>query len=99
MPGTIHLKTVYGTEPRGCMAQVWNADGKQIRNIGINDTPVDIEVPAGTYTLKFEGHDKTLYPAVVEVKLFEAGEVSLTIDLSQPVQAKGAIVSGPPTAR
>jgi hypothetical protein len=85
-PGTIHLLTTYGGQPRGCRAQVWTAEGKQIQDVGIegDGRSVDIRVAPGTYTLKFLGHDGNLYPATVEVQLYEAGEVSLTIDLSRP---------------
>jgi hypothetical protein len=98
MPGTIHLRTTLDGKPHSCMAQVWNADGKQIRNLGVNDTPVDIELPPGTYTLKFEGFDNAMYPAVVEVKLFSAGHVNLAVDLNQ-APLKGTVVNGAPAPR
>jgi hypothetical protein len=83
VPGTVHLKTVLNGEPQSCMVQVFNAQGNQVQQDGVNDGHVDVEKLApGSYTLKFLGFDNQPYPAVRSVKLFEAGEINLTVELS-----------------
>jgi hypothetical protein len=83
VPGTIHLHTTVDGQPHGCLVQVFNAQGRQVQQDGVNDGHVDIEnLAPGTYTLKFQGFEQQLYPAQRTVKLFEAGEVDLTVELT-----------------
>ncbi len=84
IPATIDLHTTLSGQPHGCQALVFNAQGNQIQSLGINDGHVVVEkLAAGTYTLKFQGFDNQMYPAVRTVKLFEAGEVKLNVELSE----------------
>jgi hypothetical protein len=84
IPATVDLHTTLNGTPHSCMVQVFNEQGSQIQLLGVNDGHVVVEkLTAGTYTFKFEGFEKQMYPAVRTVKLFEAGEVKLTVELSQ----------------
>ena len=78
LPGKLTVHTRAGGKPVGCMMQVFNAEGTQLSEEGVNDGVVRLpKLAAGEYTLRFTGHSGQQYPAIVKFKLYEAGELEL----------------------
>lgn len=87
-PATVRIRTYQAGQPKDCWGMLFNDQGTQLQEFGVSEGRATVDkLFAGTYVVRFRGFEKNEYPAEVEFKLFEAGELDLEIDLDKPGQA------------
>lgn len=94
-PGTVRLNASLHGQPASCTALLFAADGRQLREYGVNEGSLVIDkLLAGDYTLRFRDHAGKSYPAELRFRIFEAGELKLQVELSEaPTGTSGTSVS------
>lgn len=84
-PATLRLSCFYHGEPKDCWVKLFKPDGRQLLEAGCNEGRLTLgKLHAGTYILRFYDPGQQAYPAELEVRLYEAGELELTVDLEKP---------------
>lgn len=87
-PATLQLWTYKGGATADCWVLLFSADGRQLQEAGSSGGKLTLDtLNAGSYVLRFQGPSREPYPAEVEFRLYEAGEIELHVDLDKPGSA------------
>ncbi|MEZ5338621.1 MAG: T9SS type A sorting domain-containing protein [bacterium] len=89
----ISVVTKAGNQTANAWVEVYNSKGVQIQQVATERGIAYVkDLPSGTYTLKFKGHDGNYFPCIKVVTVQDGDARPVNVDVNDPPD-EGASVS------